>query len=220
MLLDQDEHVYLADFGLTRRLGEAAARSTPAAPWARPTTSRPNRSGATRSTAAPTSTRSPACSTSASPASRPSGAAPRSATLFAHLEEAPPAPPGLEDVLAKALAKDPAERYPTCVEPRRRRPQRARARAQAHTLALALAAVGLGLLAAALLAFFLTRGDGGGPATSGGGSPDRPGDEPVERTIGVGNGPTAVAVDESGVWVANHDDGTVWRIDPAAGPLR
>ena len=65
VLLDQGEHVYLADFGLTRTLGEAAARSTPAARSARATTSRPSRSAASRSTAAPTSTRSPASSTRA-----------------------------------------------------------------------------------------------------------------------------------------------------------
>ena len=38
------------------------------------------------------------------------------ATLYAQLEEAPPALPGLEEVLPKALAKEPGERYPTCGE--------------------------------------------------------------------------------------------------------
>ena len=36
------------------------------------------------------------------------------ATLFAQLEDDPPTLPGLEEVLPKALAKDPADRYPTC----------------------------------------------------------------------------------------------------------
>ena len=85
-----------------------------------------------------------------------------------------------------------------------------------------LAAAGLALLAAALLAYFLTRGGAGGPATSGRLIRIDPATNRVESTIGVGNGPSAVAVDESGVWVANHDDGTVWRIDPAgrAAPLK
>ena len=38
------------------------------------------------------------------------------ALLYAHLEEEPPAAPGLEDVVAKALAKDPEARYSTCGE--------------------------------------------------------------------------------------------------------
>ena len=57
------------------------------------------------------------------------------ATLFAHLEEAPPAPAGLESVIPKAMAKDPADRYPSCrafVADARRG---ARSGAQARTLA-------------------------------------------------------------------------------------
>ena len=66
VLLDEREHAYLADFGLTRRLSDAGARaSTPASRWERPPTSLPSRSRARRSTAEPTSTRSPACCTSA-----------------------------------------------------------------------------------------------------------------------------------------------------------
>ena len=40
----------------------------------------------------------------------------------------------------------------------------------------------------------------------------RPG---ATRTIGVGRGPTAVAVGAGAVWVANTADGTISRIDPA-----
>lgn len=36
----------------------------------------------------------------------------------------------------------------------------------------------------------------------------------VERTIAVGRGPTAIAIDEQGVWVANFNDSTVSHIDP------
>ena len=66
VLLDDDEHAYLADFGLSRRLGEAGVeRSARPSRWARSTTSPPSRSAARRSTAGPTCTRSAACSTSA-----------------------------------------------------------------------------------------------------------------------------------------------------------
>ncbi len=63
--------------------------------------------------------------------------------------------------------------------------------------------------------FFLTRGGAGGPTTSGRLIRIDPATNRVESTIGVGNGPSAVAVDGSGVWVANHDDGSIWRIDPS-----
>ena len=36
--------------------------------------------------------------------------------LWAHLNDPPPSPPGLEDVMAKALAKRPEERYASCTE--------------------------------------------------------------------------------------------------------
>ena len=39
------------------------------------------------------------------------------------------------------------------------------------------------------------------------------------QTIGVGNGPTAVAIGEGSIWVANSQDGTVSRIDPATSSV-
>jgi serine/threonine-protein kinase len=41
----------------------------------------------------------------------PSARSTNAAVLFAHLEEQPPAPPGLELVMQTALAKEPADRY-------------------------------------------------------------------------------------------------------------
>ena len=75
VLLDDNDHVYLADFGLTRRLdapGAAAIRRS--TPSAHPPTSPRSKSSRKRSTAGPTSTRSGACSSSASPARRRSPA--------------------------------------------------------------------------------------------------------------------------------------------------
>ena len=65
VLLDGSEHVYLADFGLTRRLDDDGAWPARVHRSARPPTSRPSSSNARPSTAARTSTRSAACSTSA-----------------------------------------------------------------------------------------------------------------------------------------------------------
>ncbi|HXU00661.1 MAG TPA: protein kinase, partial [Polyangia bacterium] len=222
VLLDQREHAYLADFGLTRELGEVAAPLDAAC------------SLGTADYVAPEQIRGDDVDGRADQYSLacllyecligtpPYRRGTEVATLYAHLEEAPPAPPGLDEVMAGALAKEPGERYPTCAEfvatarsalgldPKRTR------------WPYALAAAGLALLAAALLAYFLTRGGAGGPATSGRLIRIDSATNQVESTIGVGNGPSAVAVDESGVWVANHDDGTVWRIDPAgkSAPLK
>ena len=65
---DGEEHVYLTDFGLSA--GMSAAATARGAGPARSPTSRPSRSGAARSTPAPTSTRSAASSSTPSPGGR------------------------------------------------------------------------------------------------------------------------------------------------------
>jgi serine/threonine protein kinase len=158
VLLDQREHAYLADFGLTRRLGEAAAFGS-------------GLSLGTPAYVAPEQIEGKEvdgradqyslgcllyeCLTGQPPFPRGSEAA----VLFAHLEEEPPAAEGLEEVLASALAKDPAERYPTCGE----LVQAARAALEIAEpkrprWPFALAGVGAALLGAALLAFAFSRG--------------------------------------------------------------
>jgi serine/threonine protein kinase len=114
VLLDPKEHVYLADFGLTKRVGESR-------------TLEPGLFG-TIDYVAPEQIRGDEvdgradvyalgcllyeCLAGEPPFRRGSDAA----TLYAHLEEQPPALSGLADVLPKALAKDPVERYQTCGE--------------------------------------------------------------------------------------------------------
>jgi YVTN family beta-propeller protein len=213
VLLDTKEHVYLADFGLTKRVGEGH-------------TVEPGLFG-TIDYIAPEQIRGEdvdgradvyslacllhECLTGTPPFRRSSDAA----TLFAHLEESPPAAPGLEEVTATALAKEPEERYASgreLVEAARSalglaKPVRSR-------WPLAAAAVGLALIGAGLLAFFLTRG--GAVATSSG--------EVVRINaatgklaggVRVGTDPEAIAADKSSVWVANFADGTVSKIDQA-----
>src|SRR5262249_5262359 len=156
VLLDEREHVYLADFGLTRTLGEAASPLDA------------GRSLGTPDYVAPEQIRGEVvegradqyslacvlheCLTGQPPFRRAS----ELATLCAHLEELSTPPTGLEQVMGRALAKSPEERYPTCSE---------FAAAARAALGLdrkrlrwpyAVATVGLVILGAALLAVFLT----------------------------------------------------------------
>ncbi len=114
VLIDARDHVYLADFGLTKRLAE-------------PGVVEPGLFG-TIDYVAPEQIRGEGvdgradvyslgcllceCLTGEPPFARSTDAA----VLFAHLEEEPAAPPGLEEVIVKALAKEPDDRYGTCSE--------------------------------------------------------------------------------------------------------
>ena len=153
------------------------------------------------------------------------------ATIYAHLEEPPPAasdiqpelPKAIDAVLAKALAKNPDDRHPSCralihdardalgiAQPRR------------SPWPLAAAAVGVALIAAALAAYTLTRS----PATA---PPDPTADtllriDPATNTIAqrtpVGHQSSGVAVGGGHVWVTNLADGTITLVDPVTGKVR
>ncbi len=134
--------------------------------------------------------------------------------LWAHMQEAPPrlaGRPALDPVLARGLAKDPDDRYETCTAlieaaetpriPRRLVRRR-----------YAILAAGL-LVLAATAAVALTTG--GAPAL-----------QPVENGVAAlgPDGPSSftrfltgagdIAVGEGGVWVVNGQDGTISKLDP------
>jgi YVTN family beta-propeller protein len=216
VLLDEHEHAYLADFGLTRRLSEQAPGFEAGLSLGTPSYVAPEQIEGNeldgRADQYSLGCLLHECLTGEPPFPRGSEAA----TLFAHLEEQPSSPPGLEQVIPRALAKDPANRYESCrafvsearaalgLEPRRTR------------WPLAVAGLGAALIGAALLAFLVTRGDGTGQAMSGGKLLRiDPAKNTVAATIPVGQDPSAVSVGQSGVWVASRGDGTVSRIDPA-----
>ena len=107
------EHVYLADFGLSRRLGEpgaalGAAQSLGTIDYVAPEQIRGEEIDG-RADLYSLGCLLYECLTGKPPFARPTD----SAVLFAHLEEAPPTAPGLEDVMRTALAKDPDERFQT-----------------------------------------------------------------------------------------------------------
>jgi YVTN family beta-propeller protein len=214
VLIDERGHVYLADFGLSRRLGEPGAAL-----------------GATQSLGtidyvAPEQIRGEhvdgradlyslgcllhECLTGKPPFAR----ATDSAVLFAHLEEEPPAAPGLEDVMRTALAKEPDDRFQTgyeLVEAARQalgiaEPRRSR-------WPLAVAAIGVALIAAALAAFFLTHGGGTASTATGRLLRIDPATNSVTGAIRVGAQPTGVALGRGHVWISTAGDGRVWNVD-------
>jgi streptogramin lyase/tRNA A-37 threonylcarbamoyl transferase component Bud32 len=219
VLLDTKEHVYLADFGLTKRLGEGRSVD-------------PGLFG-TIDYVAPEQIRGDEidgradvyalgcllyeCLSGTAPFRRGSDAA----TLYAHLEEAPPSLPGLENVLPKALAKEPDDRHQTCAElVDDVRDALGIAQPRRSLWPVAVAAVGLAVIAAALLAFFLTRGDSQAPTAQAG----RllridPASNRVTSSIPVGDGPAAVGAGSGRVWVASYRDGTLWQVDPGTGAV-
>jgi streptogramin lyase len=220
VLLDPSGHVYLADFGLTRRLVEESSIEPALL--------------ATIDYVAPEQIRGEPvdaradvyalgcmlyeCLVGTSPFRRGSDAA----TLFAHLEEEPPSLPGLEDVLARALAKDPDRRQESCGElVREARAALGISVAPPRRRAWALALAGLvGAVAAAVLASVLVTGGDSGPVSLEG----RllridPAANRVTSSTPVGRGAAGVAVGSGRVWVASERAGTVSQLDLRSGAL-
>jgi YVTN family beta-propeller protein len=167
------------------------------------------------------------------------------AKLYAHLsdppprvsEEVPDAPPALDPVIDRALAKDPGERYPSAgdlaraaaaavagtkvTEPERTVATGEAASATAPTRAIrSLGRAGrrlprrsrLMIAAAALLA--LAALAAGAIALQGGGNSPK-----VAGETKVGDDPIGISVGEGYVWVTNRGDSTVTRIDPSTGQV-
>lgn len=114
VLLDGREHVYLADFGVTRRLEEPQLPGSGlfgTIDYVAPELIRGEQLDG-RADQYALGCLLYECLSGGPPFARATDAA----VLFAHLEEQPPAPPGLELAMGTALAKDPAERYGTCAE--------------------------------------------------------------------------------------------------------
>jgi streptogramin lyase len=166
--------------------------------------------------------------------------------LWAHVESPPPSlteerpdlPPEVDDVVALAMAKDPAERTaaagdvaagfrsalgleaPPVGLPTVRRP-RAKPKKPRRRWVIAGVAAGVALLAAAGI-LLLRPGGGAGDAVPSASSLARidATTNAFAATMQVGEDPTGVAIGEDGdVWVINQGDSTVNRIDPETGEV-
>jgi ABC-type branched-subunit amino acid transport system substrate-binding protein/DNA-binding beta-propeller fold protein YncE len=228
VLIDQDGHAYLTDFGITKQMGGASTDT--------------GRVVGTLDYLAPEQIRGDPvdgrtdgyalgcvlyeCLTGAPPFRRETEAE----TLWAHMQEQPASPgrhPRLEPVLRKALAKDREDRYRSCSELidaaapalglhdvwRGRRPA-ARARRRQGRLLLA---GGLLLLAAAVAAAIVavTGGDGSDLEPVGNGiAAIGAADGELASFTTTATAPSNVAVGEGAVWALSLEDRTVSKIDP------
>jgi streptogramin lyase len=167
------------------------------------------------------------CVTGEVPFARPSEVA----TIYAHLEEPPPAaserrrdlPAAVDDVLARSMAKDPAQRQATCGELAnevRDALGLAPARSGRRRWVLAAVAAAVLALAAVVATLAFTWGGGGAPATAGALVRIDPASNDVTATTAVPGFPGAVTVSRGGIWMADFREGVLWRHDPRAGALQ
>jgi streptogramin lyase len=223
VLLDRDEHVYLADFGLTRSFGSNSSTDGPSV--GTPAYLAPEQIEGQeingRADVYSLGCLLYECLTGAPPFAASS----RLAVAWAHLEEEPPsvterraelAPP-IDAVVRKAMAKDPNDRYPTCGElataaeaalglQRRRQSRLRRAFLVVAVVAVIAAAVGL----------FATRAGGdAAPAEVARNTIVRvdPKTNRVAAVVDVGKFPGATAAAGDRVWAYNFTDETVSEID-------
>ena len=216
VLLDEDEHAYLTDFGITKQLGDDATEA----------------GHGTLDYLAPEQIRGEPvdgrtdgyalacvlyeCLAGVAPFRRETAAE----TMWAHLRETPPSletHPALDPVLHRGLAQDRDDRYPTCaalidaahdvLAPRTSRVRM-------------LVAAGLALIAVATAGALLASrpGDEGGAAAK---APERNGVAAIEpdsgeiaELVSTARTPSNIAAGEGGVWFLESDARTITRIDP------
>ena len=235
VLLDAGEHVYLADFGLTRRLDEQVGPAGEARSVGTPAYLAPEQiEGGSidgRTDVYSLGCLLYQCLTGETPFDDRS----RLAVAWAHLEEEPPNAserrPGLPDaidaVICKAMAKEPEHRYATCAALTtaaeealglRREPAFIR-----HKLLIIAGGAIAFVLAAVVVVAALARSGGGGVApvvTADTLARIDPATNKVTAVVDVGPTPSAVAVSGSDVWVYNAAGPSVSEIDAATEVVR
>ena len=221
VLLDAQEHVYLADFGLSRRLAEQAPELEATLSLGTPAYVAPEQiEGAEVDAQADVYSLGcllHECLTGEAPFPRES----ELAVLWAHLNDPPPAPAGLEEVMAKTLAKRPEERYASCTELVNAAREALGLGARRDRRPLVLAGTGLLVAAAALTTGLVLAYGNDGATTPKADLTVRnnslvridPEDTKIGAVTAVGRGPEAVAIGGNTVWTYNWDDRTVSAVD-------
>ena len=116
VLVTRADHAYLTDFGLVKALDATAGLTRTGDVVGTLDYVAPERIRGAGDGPAATCTRSAACCIYALTGRVVFGSRAAERKLWAHLSEPPPAFPGFEAVLARALAKDPAERFASGAE--------------------------------------------------------------------------------------------------------
>jgi YVTN family beta-propeller protein len=231
ILLDEADHVYLADFGLTRRLEEKGAQAGEGRSVGTPAYLAPEQiEGGVVDRRADVYSLGCVlyeCLTGEAPFVHGS----RLAVAWAHLEEEPPSvsernsdlPEAIDAALRSALAKSPDERHRTCTALIAAAEAafgiRSRSRGRRRLLVAVLGAVSLAAVAAVATAFLL----GGGDAT-----PAVVPDSLVKidlqsgkivDVVPVGRIPREIEIVGPYVFAASEGDGTLTRVDTRTGAV-
>jgi YVTN family beta-propeller protein len=236
VLLDAHEHVYLADFGLSRRLDEPGMPVGPGLSLGTPAYAAPEQIQGGEEVNGRADVYSLGCVlyeclSGEVPFKRDS----ELAVLWAHIQEPPPraseAAPGLplavDAVLAAAMAKKADDRTTRCsdlVVAAREALGLHRPIARRDRRALVLTATGVAVVVAAVLAGVLL--------SQGSDQPGRPSTKPtltpkvdslqridpktnsLVATLDVGSEPTGVAVGDDAVWAIQQGENRIAKIDP------
>jgi serine/threonine protein kinase len=156
------------------------------------------------------------------------------AVLWAHVNEPPPAasernpglPAAIDTVIAKALAKAPEQRYPSCAElidaAREALGETSQDRPRQRRRFVIAAALGVIAAAVAVPSVLLTRGDGPSPTTAiTADSLQRidPRTNTLAATIETGVQPVMVDIGLGSVWVITKRDRTLVQVDPGTNSV-
>ena len=227
ILVDEDGHAYLTDFGITKQAGAASTETgemVGTLDYLAPEQIRGEPvDGRTDSYALGCVLYE--CLAGEPPFRRGTQAE----TLWAHLHDEPPPRDGhasLDPVLAKALAKEPDDRFASCRElvdaagetlgfaaPARPEQVGPRSVRRRHAILAAGLVLLLAVVTGALVAL-TGRGENAAAAPVGSGlAAIGPRGDRVASLI-EGDAPSNIAVGEGGVWVMSAEDRTISRIDP------
>jgi serine/threonine-protein kinase len=230
VLVDAEDHVYVADLGIGRRLEEASEdRSVGTPAYLAPE----------EIEGLPVDGRADVyslgcllfeCLTGEAPFTNDS----RLALAWAHLEEEPPAatarngdlPPAIDGVLAQALAKAPDDRYASCgalMDDAQQALGLRRGVDVRHRRLLLLATMVLAVLLAGAIGFAVLHGRGAAPPLEV--RPNTlvridPKTNKASDVIDVGKQPVATAVGGDSVWVYNRDAHSLTEVDPRSRATR